>query len=334
MISVSFFKRYLPWIILMIKTQNFEILEQKITNNKYVSDYKKRSPVTPSITHSKNRNNTSSIQLVSNSTIQSDPNIPLFKALKYESVFCVIPLFNVLFRLENTFIKYIKTFKEKHNPLEDFLLDLYEKLNTKEVNQISLNYSVLLNLLEIIRKNYSISRLLDHLFIFLKAFLSQMVDYSDFDQENNYFTIKINHNYKRPENRKLQLFDVSYKKKIPLSLFNYKVLKNNLIDKNYMSLDCELDNIIINRPMLMFFYWPDKQKLNEEIKRHLILKRHSNGDIYNLKGIVYRNKENRFNSFFIQNNCFYDQESGSKHYITTVDIEDPNLLIYQLQESD
>ncbi|KRH92895.1 hypothetical protein M153_21720001, partial [Pseudoloma neurophilia] len=62
--------------------------------------------------------------------------------------------------------------------------------------------------------------------------------------------------------------------------------------------------------------------------QHIKIKR-TNNDVYNLKGIVYEDTSDHYNSFFIENDHLYDQESGMKMPMT---ILYPRLLIYELQE--
>ncbi|KRH93410.1 hypothetical protein M153_9040002, partial [Pseudoloma neurophilia] len=54
--------------------------------------------------------------------------------------------------------------------------------------------------------------------------------------------------------------------------------------------------------------------------------------IFNLKGVVFFDKNYEYNSFFIQNDGFYDQKIGEKQSITKAEIFEPLLLIYELGE--
>ncbi|KRH94816.1 hypothetical protein M153_13700010738 [Pseudoloma neurophilia] len=185
-ITVLFF--YFPWFILLIKTQNPDNIEEEITNNPPVSNSNEQQSVNTSLTYSKN-------QYALNSEILRDPSIPLFKTDDEKSY--IAQIFNVLFRLENSFIKFIKTLEEKNDSVARILLDLYRKVITtqKETISITEEKNNLGNILSDVypEKSFYIK---NTLFYFLRTFLTYMVDFNH-DKDSDYFRIEYKNDLER-----------------------------------------------------------------------------------------------------------------------------------------
>ncbi|KRH94815.1 hypothetical protein M153_13700010102 [Pseudoloma neurophilia] len=105
--------------------------------------------------------------------------------------------------------------------------------------------------------------------------------------------------------------------------------------EDHISLDHDLDINIINRPKIIIFYVNDDKIFNKNRKQYLTIKR-SNGNVYNLKGIVHYKKgeKEHFNSYFIKNGKVYDQKSGLHQSLTTANFINVEFLIYELEESE
>ncbi|KRH95002.1 hypothetical protein M153_6900013873 [Pseudoloma neurophilia] len=116
MCGTSFFKRNFKWIFFLIKPQNSDISKRKLLKNESKSYSDEQAPANRSITHHNNQNIISLMPFDSDSTIKRDPSKPLFKSSKDKET-CIAPLFNVLFRLENSFIKCIKRLKIKDDSM-------------------------------------------------------------------------------------------------------------------------------------------------------------------------------------------------------------------------
>ncbi|KRH93867.1 hypothetical protein M153_5130002498 [Pseudoloma neurophilia] len=302
--AVSSLLSQLSLIILLIKTQTPD-------NNKSGSDSNQQASNNQSITPS-------------NSTNKRDSSIPLFETDDKQSL--IPPIFNVLLRLDNSFIEYFKKIEKKDDPIVKILLELNKKVLNSEKYPISI-YKEEKNLLDILCNNYQDRFNIHYLFPFFNSFLSLIVD-SNFDEEINHFRIELDNNYlKIPESDRQHIF--KYNRGNPLSLLINSALK---IDETHMSFDFELDKSIINRPKLIFFYLPDGEiNFNKDRNRHFTVKR-TNGDVYNLRGIVYFDTDH-YNSFFIHNGELYNQETGKTHSLTTAEINFLELLIFELQES-
>ncbi|KRH94051.1 hypothetical protein M153_405000891 [Pseudoloma neurophilia] len=270
---------YLPWIILLTKNTPFlKIFSKKIKNNPPVSDSNKQVSVNLSISDPKN-------QYVSNSIIQR--NIPLFKTTDDDD-FGVVSILNVLFRLDNSFIEFIKTLRKNNDEISKILYDLYNKMKTSE------KYPVLID----DEKNYLISNLEDKypndytgdsLFYFLEAFISYMVDF-DIDKERTYFAIQLL-TEKVPSLK-------SYIKHKPLNMLFFKELTLN--DKKLLILREEYEQNIFNSPKIIIFLFCIPIVDFDENGYSKFNRSNKNGDVYNLKGVIYRDN-GHYCSFYINN---------------------------------
>ncbi|KRH95013.1 hypothetical protein M153_650005512 [Pseudoloma neurophilia] len=258
----------------------------------------------------------------SNPTKQKGPSIPLFKA----GPSSFIPqIFNVLFRLENSFIKFITLYGINNAPILKISGDLCQKINSSEEYPISITEETK-KLLKILSEKYkNIQREIEtNPMLFLCAFLCLTVETSLYqDGHCEYFRMNLLANFKKSE------FFYSYSGVYrPLCLLNRSALK---IDEDHMSLVPELNDFIINSPKLMFFFLKYGFKFDVEREKYLKIKR-SNDVVYDLKGVLYE-RHSVYRSFFIQNGKIYNQETGQEVQSIDVIFEDnfSGILIYELE---
>ncbi|KRH94767.1 hypothetical protein M153_1510008137 [Pseudoloma neurophilia] len=251
--------------------------------------------------------------------VQRDPKLQLFENTNVKS--CMVPIFNVLFRLDNSFIKFIETFKEKEDSyVKKILLKLKEKVNDQKY-PISLNterIALVENLGPLIMGDTL--QLNNKPEKFLLAFLTLMMK-SDFDQAKKYFLIEL-----KDETQENKLFFKPVDSKITLSLFKYEALK---IVGDQLSLIPDIEN----SPKLMFVSLPNGEIFRQNINAHLKIKR-SNSDVYYyLKGIIYVDAQCYY-SFFIENSIVNNQESEIIQSILANVANDADLLVYELQDEE
>ncbi|KRH94674.1 hypothetical protein M153_17200012658 [Pseudoloma neurophilia] len=301
MLGTSF---YLPWIILLIKAHPFFNIFSKIKKNPLVTNLKKHVYVNPSISDPKN-------QFETGLTILSDPSNPLFKDDKSEN--CIPSLFNVLFRLLNDDF-FVSLGGKKDDELVKNMLELREKVVKGQKDKRSIN-KLTKNLLKSLVKKCSLRyhTTICDVYNFLRHFLTYIVD-SNLDQNNKYFgTVVIN-------------AEMTLNNRI-LPLFSYVYL---ITSGDHMSFKSESRWVFTKKPKLIFIYWPDEDSFNEKIIQHLKIQ-HEDKTVYQLKGIVFKNKNQKYNSFFIKDKKLYDQRTGYVQSIIEL-IHNPELLIYELKE--
>ncbi|KRH94897.1 hypothetical protein M153_11600016205 [Pseudoloma neurophilia] len=302
---------YLPWIILLIKTQSFDDIKEGITNNPPVSDSNEKVSVNPSISDPTN-------QFENGPTILSDPSKPLFKISDKRTY--IPSLFNVLFRLLND--DFFDSLKGKKDELAVNMLKLREEASNGQKDQESVNKSIK-NLEEVLRKKYNIR--IYSVYHFFEYFLKYIVD-SNLDQDNKYFGVKL-----KDETAVFDADRASNNRLLPM-FENY----NLKINRDHMSFKSKFKWVFTKKPKLIFIYRPDGYSFDKNRKEHLKIQHEDVTDksitIYNLKGIVFLDKNLKFNSFFIHNDEFYDQRTGVEKSITTAEIYVSELLIYELKE--
>ncbi|KRH94819.1 hypothetical protein M153_13700019273 [Pseudoloma neurophilia] len=303
---------YLPWIILLIKAHPLDDIKEGITNPPPVSDSNDKVLVNSSISDQKN-------QFETDLTILSDPSKPLFKI--DERITCTLSLFNVLFRLLKD--DFFDPLKGKKDELAVNMLKLREEIMKIQKDQTSI-YKIIYNLVEVLDKKYKIRN--SHVFFILNYFLKYIVE-SNLDQDNKYFGMEL-------EDEKVVYYADRANNNRILPMFDYYNLISN---GDHMSFNNESKWVFTKKPKLIFIYYTLKNTFNENRNQHLKIQHEDKTDksktVYNLKGIVFIDKNNdKYNSFFIQNDGFYDQITGDKLSITKAEIYYPDLLIYELSE--
>ncbi|KRH94894.1 hypothetical protein M153_11600013221 [Pseudoloma neurophilia] len=307
---------YLPWIILLIKTQSLNNIEVGIANNPPVSDSNKKVLINPSITDSNNK-------IETGLTILIDPSKQLFGDDERETN--IPSLFNVLFRLLND--DFFDSLIGKDDELAVNLRKLREEALKSQKDQKSIN-EITNDMVEFLEKKYSslyrqitICSVSD----FLLYFLTYIVD-SNLDQDNKYFGMKL-----KDETDVIAPMRKSNNMILPLLHYTHLI-----IEKDHMSFKSKFKWVFKKKPKLIFIYRPDGYSFDRNRKEHLEIQHEDATDksitIYNLKGIVFFNKNFKDNSFFIQNDELYDQKTGDKQSITTAEIYVSELLIYELKE--
>ncbi|KRH94317.1 hypothetical protein M153_3000009768 [Pseudoloma neurophilia] len=251
-------------------------------------------------------------------TILSDPSKPLFIDDMRKN--CVPSFFYVIFRLLKD--DFFDSLKEKGDELAVNMLKLREEIFKSQTDQESIN-KLIYNLVEVLKKKYNIT--IYSTYDFSLYFLKYIVG-SNLDQDNKYFGMEledetvVSYVYKSSKNRILPMFSYS----------------NLIINDDHMSFKSESKWVFTKKPKLIFIYWPNKQTFNENRKQHLRIQHEDKNDksktVYNLKGIVFLNKNDKYNSFFIQNDKLYDQKTGVEQSITKAEICNPRSLIYELSE--
>ncbi|KRH94296.1 hypothetical protein M153_3060004252 [Pseudoloma neurophilia] len=307
---------YLPWIILLINTHPLGNNETKITNNPPVSNSNEQVLLNPSMSDPKD-------QFETDPTILSDPSKPLFK--NDERINCVPSLFNVLLRLLND--DFFNSLKGKDDELAVNMLKLRKEALKNEKNQESVNKLTnnLVEFLEIKCSPYYKDVINKDMFYFLKYFLTYIVE-SNLDQDKKYFCVGL-----KDETAVFYPESASDNRTLPLFFYT-----NLIINGDHMSFYHGSKWVFTKKPKLIFLYYPSIQIFNKNRKKHLKIQHEDKTDksktVYNLKSIVFWDKNMKYNSFFIQNDKFYDQKTGGKQSITTAEISYPRLLIYELSE--
>ncbi|KRH93962.1 hypothetical protein M153_4660006442, partial [Pseudoloma neurophilia] len=286
-----------------------------IDNGKSVGNSKKQVSVNLSMSRSENQHDPIS-------TILSDPSKPLFKI--DQEITYIPSLFNVLFRLLNN--DFFVSLKGKDDQLAVNMLKLREEVLKGQKDQESINKLENI-LLMFIEKKYPLCYNIKicGVYDFLDYFSKYIVEFN-LDKDNKYFGMELE------DETVVSHVDKTSNNRIP-PLFNYENLK---INKNHMSFKSESEWVFTKKPKLIFFYYPFKKPFNENRKQHLRIEHEDKTDksitVYNLKGIVFKDKNDKYNSFFIKNDELYDQETGVEQSITDAKIFDPDLLIYELSE--
>ncbi|KRH93950.1 structure-specific endonuclease subunit SLX4 [Pseudoloma neurophilia] len=251
-------------------------------------------------------------------TILSDPSKPLFKDDEGET--CTLSFFNVIFRLLKD--DFFDLFKEKDDKLAVNMLKLREEVMKIQKDQKLINEKIN-NLVEVLNIKYEIR--ICSTYYLLKHFLKYIVE-SNLDKDNKYFGVEL-----KGETAGIVAERASNNRILPI--FYYY---NLIIEGDHMSFKSESNWGFTKKPKLIFIYYTPKKTFDENRNKHLKIQHEDKTDksktVYNLKGIVFFDKNGKYNSFFIKNNELYDQKTGDKQSITDAEIFNPQLLIYELSE--
>ncbi|KRH94658.1 hypothetical protein M153_178000171 [Pseudoloma neurophilia] len=287
-----------------------------IDNNKLVGNSKKQVLVNSCVSGPKN-------QLKTGLTILSDPSKPLFKDDERKT--CTLSLFNVLFRLLKD--DFFVSLKGKKDELAVNMLKLREEVFKSQKDQKLVN-KLTNNLAEFLNKKrspcYKIT-IDNDVYDFLKHFLKCIVE-SNLDKDNKYFGVEL-------KDETVVSCDQRASNNRILPMFSYT---NLIINGDHMSFKSESNCVFTKKPKLLFIDCSSRQNFNENRNQHLKIQHEEKTDksktVYNLKGIVFKDKFKKYKSFFIQNDELYDQRIGYKQSITRTKIYDLKLLIYELNE--